>query len=284
MKSTLECVPCFVGHALEVAKIATDCPERQETILRQALRFVADMNMNDVPPAMAKRIHQMVNAITGVDDPYVAIKDESTAHAKELFPEVKKRIAAADDAFEATVRAVIAGNIIDFGANRDYDLSTVRHTISAAFDDPLDLDALATLKRKMEEANSILYVLDNCGEAVFDALLIEMFKDKITAAVRGEPILNDVTLRESAMSGIDDLVKVISNGDKAPGTIVENTSEEFQQAFNSADLIIAKGQGNFETLSETTRPIAFLLKVKCPVVADRANEPVGSLVIKLKNL
>ena len=284
MKSTLDCLPCFVGHALEVARIATPDAAAQEEILRRTLACAAGMDMSLAPPAMARNIHAAVRAITGVDDPYLEIKDRSTAFALELLPRLLEAVDAHADRFEALVRLAIAGNIIDFGAQRDFDLEGARDVVLKAMEAPVDLDALRQLRREMDKAESVLYLLDNCGEAVFDKLLIELHRGKVVAAVRGGPILNDVTRREAALSGISALVEVVDTGDRAPGVLLEHCSPEFQRRFARAGLVVAKGQGNYETLSGTGKPIFFLLKVKCPVVARHTGMPLGSHLILPRNL
>ena len=206
--------------------------------------------------------------------------------------------------FEKRLRLAIAGNILDFSIYADLDIAAAMETMAEAFKKPicgghgvpalpggaaggLQLaatetdaincvppgDVLAELKRRMDEAKSILWIFDNCGEAVFDRLLMEPYRDKITLAVRGKPAFNDMTRAELEPSGLlpSDLYKcggkIVSNDDGVPGVVDETCGEEFRAAFSSADLIIAKGQANFETMSERTdKPIAFLFLAKCPVV------------------
>ena len=133
----------------------------------------------------------------------------------------------------------------------------------------------------MREAKDILYLGDNAGEIVFDRLFIEqMPHEKVTYVVRGEPIINDVTIEDAREVDMFDLVDVIDNGSDAPGTILETCSHEFQQRFASSDLVIAKGQGNYETLSDVNKRIFFLLQVKCPVIAKDIGFEVGSFIVK----
>ena len=193
--------------------------------------------------------------------------------------------------FEKRLRLAIAGNILDFSIYADLDIAAAMETMATAFTKPIygslggsqlaatetdaincvpPGDVLAELKRRMDEAKSILWIFDNCGEAVFDRLLIEPYRDKITLAVRGKPAFNDMTRAELEPSGLSHFIKcdsLVSNDDGVPGVVDETCGEEFRAAFSSADLIIAKGQANFETMSERTdKPIAFLFLAKCPVV------------------
>ena len=130
-------------------------------------------------------------------------------------------------------------------------------------------------------ADNILYLADNAGEIVFDRLLIELLPlEKITVAVRGFPTINDATMHDAETAGITKLVRVIDNGSDVPGTILDKCSEAFRYSFDRADLVISKGQGNYETLSEVDKDIFFLLKVKCPIIAKKISCPVGSLVLR----
>jgi uncharacterized protein with ATP-grasp and redox domains len=286
MNSSLDCIPCFIEHTLHVAKMVTDNEHEQFDIVRQAMGEVSKMELEQSPPEMARTIHGIIRQVTGVEDAYSDIKDQSTDFALKLLPFLREDLEMAKDRFEAIVRIAIAGNIIDFGADRNFKLETAHHRIAEAFTAPVDQDAIRKLKQLMESSENILYLMDNCGEAVFDRLLIELYPEKITIAVRGYPILNDITPREVESSGLNNLAKrIINTGDATPGVSLRYASDEFLEAFNQADLIISKGQGNFESLSETDRPIAFLLRAKCKVISRLLDDvELGSLQVILKNL
>ena len=182
------------------------------------------------------------------------------------------------------MRLAIGGNIIDYGVNPEFNLLEAEAGIREVFDLPFDREACADLKRRMDQAKSIFYMLDNCGEAVVDRLLMEPYADKLTIGVRGLPVLNDVTRREAKLSGID-FAPIIDTGDCAPGVSLRHSSPEILDALSRADLVISKGQGNFESLDEEfTCPVYFLLRVKCKVVAERLNRPLGSIQIIGRNL
>ena len=189
-------------------------------------------------------------------------------------------MAGSIDPFETAARLAIAGNIIDFGVNSTVDESEVERTIACSLTDPLDTAALAELKEAVGQAKSILYLGDNAGEIVFDRLLVEQMPlEKITFAVRGGPILNDALMADAEAAGLTDLVEVIDNGTDAPGTILEACSQAFRRRFDKADLIIAKGQGNYETLSDCPANIFFLLRPKCAVLARHLNCELGRLIL-----
>ncbi len=284
MKTTTDCIPCFISHSLNVAKMTSSNPEHHREILRKTLSLATDLDFNEAPPAMAKKIHALIRQITGIEDSYVRIKDESTAFALEMLPFLRHEVEKSEHPFETAVRLVIAGNIIDFGTDHDFKLDSVHQIIADSLKQHIDLESIGLLERKIASAGKILYIADNCGEIVFDRLLIEPNRKKITLAVRGKPILNDATRREAILSGLDKIVDIIDTGDAVPGVIIENCSSEFQRHFAEADLILSKGQGNFETMMETDRPIFFLFKAKCQVIANLLNTELGSLHVIGKNI
>ncbi len=280
MKTILECVPCFIHHAVEIAELVTKDAAVQERVVREALKMAMSMRLDVPPPALARQLHAIAREVTGVDDPYYEAKQWSTRFALDILPQVRRKVETAPDPFEAAVKMAIAGNLIDFGATRKFSLDGVEERLDHAFAAHLAPPAVAGLRKAMNEARRILYLLDNCGEIVFDRLLIEFHRDKITAAVRGGPILNDATLTDAHESGITDLVPVVSTGDRTPGILFETCSEEFLKLYGACDLVISKGQGNYETLDEQTgKPIFFLLKVKCPVVARALDVELGTPLI-----
>jgi uncharacterized protein with ATP-grasp and redox domains len=146
------------------------------------------------------------------------------------------------------------------------------------------MQVLDELKTAIDHAEDILYLGDNAGEIVLDRLLIERLPcDKITFVVKGAPILNDALLEDARAVGLADIVRVIDNGSDAPGTILDDCSEEFCRRFEDVDLVISKGQGNFETLSDVERDVFFMLQPKCNVLAEHLGREMGSLVLLHKH-
>lgn len=288
MISSLECILCYGKGALFLTERFALSPEKKDSLIRAMLREIADSDFNDPPPVNARRVHEVIESFTGEKDPFQQEKERSTVYAKQLLEELKKDPSFfAEDPFTAYVRLAIAGNIIDYGVNSTLDLNTAKEQIRKTFEEELDMEAVEKLRCAMEKAENILYITDNCGEAVFDTLLMENYKDKITCAVRGRPTLNDVTMLEAVPSGLDKVCrKLIDTGDNTPGIDLRRSSQEFLEAYSQADLIIAKGQGNYETLcEEKVQSIFFLLRAKCPVVVKRlGNVELGSCCIRYVNL
>ena len=281
MKTFLDCVPCFLKQALGAARMASDDPEAHARVLRTVAGAVSQMDMDATPPSMGQVIHRVVREATGVDDPYREVKDRFNALALSMYGRLKRMVAESDDPFGTAVRLAVAGNIIDFGARSDIDEESLELSISDSLAWPLEDGTLDELRRAVDSADDILYVGDNAGEIVFDRVLIEeMRADRVTFAVRGAPIINDVTMRDAVEVGLTDIVAVVDNGSDAPGTILGDCSQEFRERFLRADLIIAKGQGNYETLSQAPGRIFFILKAKCPVIARDIGCEMGAVVVQ----
>jgi hypothetical protein len=265
---------------LDSVRMITDDEAMHERVLRELLGVWQRMDMRASPPAMAQRIHRFLRQLTGVPDPYLDVKNRYNEFALGLYPELRERVESSPDPFETAVRLSIAGNIIDFGVNSNVEQGMVHETILRSLREPLDRDALERLKEAVAQAKDILFLGDNTGEIVLDRLLVErMPRERLTYVVRGAPILNDALMADAQVAGLTDLVEVIDNGSDAPGTILETCSDAFRERFERADLIIAKGQGNFESMGETRKNVFFLLKPKCAVLARHLNCQLGRLLI-----
>ncbi len=280
MKTFFDCIACFVRQSLEAVRITTPDEAVHEQLLREVLRVLGEMDMRQSPPAMAKRIHRLIREMTGQADPYRADKERFNRLALDVYPELKARVGRSANPLETAVRLAIAGNVIDLGVNHHLTDEQVHEAIDHALDAPFETD-MAAFGEAASSAGNILYLADNAGEIVFDRLLIEQLPvEKVTVAVKGSPIINDATMEDAEATGLTELVKVVDNGSDAPGTILDDCSEAFRRRFNEADLVIAKGQGNYETLSEAGKDIFFILKAKCPVIARDLGCSVGSLVLR----
>ena len=274
MKTYLDCIPCFFKQALLAARSATDDERAIKRILDRVGLLVPDIPLTATPPETARLLYRIVREETGVFDPLKRIKEESTRKALALYPSLKAEIEEAEDPLQQAVRIAIAGNVIDFGANPDLDLdSAVRAVLLRNF----GIHHHKAFKEKLDQAETVLYLADNAGETVFDRLLIETMGRPVTYVVREKPIINDATKEDALAAGLQEWAEVISSGCDAPGTILPQCSEEFRERFHSADLIISKGQGNFETLSEEKGPLFFLFMAKCPIIATHAGVEMGTL-------
>jgi uncharacterized protein with ATP-grasp and redox domains len=282
MQTTLDCVPCFVRQTLDALRFISDDTELHRQILSEVLTEAASLDFSQSPPAFAQQIHRHLRKISGNRDPYLEVKTLFNRIAEDLAVRVKIRINSANNPFEAAVKVAIAGNVIDFGINGNIAKEDVQKEVFQILSSPLQGNS-KQLWEALQNAERILYLADNAGEIIFDRLLIERMPfDRTVLAVRGKPILNDATREDAKYAGLDKLVKVIDNGSDAPGTILSDCSSEFREHYENADLIISKGQGNYETLSNRPENIFFLMKVKCPVIALHTELPVGTHLL-LKN-
>jgi uncharacterized protein with ATP-grasp and redox domains len=279
MKVYNNCIPCFARQGAEAAMAyAPDNPELQQEVLRTVLRITAEADYEKSPPEIAAEYFRAIVKLTGVADPHAEAKRTSNEEVMKLLPQLRSEIAASSRPLETAVRMAIAGNIIDFGTPHGQKDNSLLEVIEHAAEAEMCMDAFAVFEQRAKDAKLILYLGDNCGEAVLDRLLIEQLPTKkVIFVVRGRPILNDITPAEVPQVEIDRVCRVIDNGHDAPGTIRAQCSQEFCELFKTADMVISKGQGNFETLQDCGREIFFLMKVKCSVVAEETDLPLGSI-------
>ena len=280
MRTYLDCVPCFLRQALDASRRVSSEASVHERVLRTTLQLTLEMPFDRPPPWMGQQIHRVLREATGDPDPYRQAKEFSNALALSLYPELKERVRASADPFATAVLLAIAGNVIDLARQSQISEDDVRRSIKRAMEGPADGAVMDEFRQAIREAHDILYLADNAGEVVFDRLLIEeMPADRVTLVVRGHPVINDATRADAEAAGLTSLVSVTDNGSDAPGTILETCSGDFRTRFERSDLVIAKGQGNYETLSKDSRDIFFLLKVKCPVVGRHVGCDVGQSLL-----
>ncbi len=274
----MECIPCIVNSFVRLLKTDILPEEKKETGMRNLLNFLAEADYGQSPPALAKEMHQMIRRVLKNPDPYRDIKERSNGEMLELYPELTKMVEEADDSIDMALRLAVAGNVIDFGSQHQFN---VIDTINRAVQATLAIDDSTQLKKDLSAANSVLYIGDNCGEIVLDKLLIETLgHQNISFVVRGGPIINDATKKEALAIGMDHFAKVITTGDDAPGALLESASHEFRQIFKKADVVISKGQGNLEGLMGRDQNIYFLLVVKCDLVAKHLGVRTGDFVVR----
>jgi uncharacterized protein with ATP-grasp and redox domains len=245
--------------------MATSDEKQIKEILDRVAALIKDFRVDQTPPEMGEVIYRTVKEVTGNKDPYRELKKENIREALSLYPQLKKTIDESGDKLVTAIRLSIAGNVIDLGINREFDLA---RDIRKILDQEFAVSHIREFREKLKGAGSVLYIGDNAGESVFDRILIEELGKPVTYVVRDVPVINDVTMEDAVASGLDRVAELISSGTTAPGTILNYCSAEFIDRFNRAELIISKGQGNYEGLSASDRPVFFLLKAKCSIIAD----------------
>lgn len=283
MKIALECFSCFLKQAVEAAEMSTESETMRREILREVLKESLKISFDRTPVHMGMIIHRIVREKTKNPDPYANLKKKYNARALELYPYMKELVGYSKEKLVTAVKLAIAGNILDFGIGGYAKDFGVKEIIDEVLEQPFAVDNYQNFRKALSKADSILYLADNTGEIVFDRVLIEEipdYKKRITLVVKESPIINDATLEDAEAVGLADQVRVISSGLEAPGTIIDHCSEDFLDALHSADMIISKGQGNYEGLSDLSLPIFFLLKAKCKVIARNLGVKVGDLILK----
>lgn len=283
MRVQLGCYECVTKRALRLAELMTEEPERRRGFVDTMLKTFLGMRPHCSTPEISGEFNRIFAEHTGIYDFFKEQKRLSTRLGLELLPSLQNMVEKSGNPFETALLFAISGNVIDYGMNPDFTLDAVEDRIRGVVSEPFDREAACRLEAEMNRAEHIIYVLDNCGEAVIDRLLIERFPGKITVAVRGNPIFNDATRQDAIDSGIG--APIIESGSALPGVSRNCCSPEFLAELDRADLIIAKGQGNFESIEECNfGPAFFLMRVKCAVVSEKIGAPLNSIQIIGHNL
>lgn len=279
MKVHLDCFPCFLRQSIIALRLGTKDDALQERILKRILEDIEKADTSKSPAHATTFIHRKIRQLLG-KDPFKDIKSEYNQLALRLYPVLKKAVEASPDPLWTASRLAIAGNVIDFGIFTSVD---IEGTIDKALNHSIILDDYPAFRDAIANTDEILYLIDNSGEIVFDRILIETLtalSKKVKAVVKGSPIINDSTMEDAEEVGLTDTCEVIDNGSDAVGTILEWTSPSFQVAFDKAQLIISKGQGNFETLVDSKKKIFFLFQSKCDVVSKELGLSKDSMLLK----
>jgi len=278
MKISFDCLPCSLRQVLEASRLATDDVAVQDEIIKEALGLLAGYQNYSYAPTLARSMQLIVKKHTGVEDPYAAIKKRDIEAAQTIYPMLKQFLQEKENSLYWALKIAVTGNVIDAGAYGDVDIKAcVRQELIKEFF-ICDLDVFT---EKLPTAKTLLILGDNAGETVFDRILAEYLQPlKIIYAVRSKPILNDATVRDAYASGLDKYTEIMATGCDLPGVVLESCGPEFGDIFSHADIVLSKGQGNWETLENYGRDVFFLLKAKCPVIAKKLNVGLGEYVLK----
>lgn len=277
MKTFLDCLPCMMSQALRAGRMATNDEKIIKKLLDRVGAMMKDIPLENTPPETGDVIYKKVREITGVTDPYKKIKEANIQEALSLYPELKEIIRKSDNKLLTAIRIAVAGNVIDFGVGKDFNIA---EDIKKALQQDFGIFHFNEFVKHLEKVNSILYLGDNAGESVFDKILIEELNKYVIYVVRDIPVINDVTYEDAIASGIDEVAEIISSGSSAPAIIPELCNDDFLEKFNAADMVISKGQGNYEGLSNVERSVFFLLKAKCHVIANDLNVKENDIILK----
>lgn len=282
MLAKKECVLCIMNQILRTASHLNIEPEKEDLIFRKCLEKSARIDRHGMTaPEFAEEIYGILTSIAGVKDPYRELRKKQNDLVMDRIDFFRGEIEKASDPLLKAGLYSLLGNIIDYGAatifNIDGLFSPFRK-IETAFND------YEKLKSRLMVASNLLIIGDNAGEAVFDRLFMEQIKKvnprvDISYGIRSGPAINDVLKEDAIYVGIPQVARVVETGSTCAGTVVGKLDPGFRAIYDSADVVISKGQGNFETLEEEEqRDIFFILKVKCEPLARHLNLETGALL------
>jgi len=270
MRLYLDCIPCYLRQVLEAMDMFTGDRSLKEKILKEVLEAAATFDAEEIGLMTNAKIHRILKKYAPSGDPYKNAKKKMNLICMEMADEMSFMIDSAKDPFETALRIAIGGNIIDFGQGNDFKAQKIKDTIKHALAQELDGAMIIKLKENISKAKKILYIGDNTGEIVFDKIFIEKFfpAERTIFVVRGGPAMNDAIIEDAQMVGMTGIVRVIDTGLDMAGALLPHCSEGFLKEYEDADLIISKGMGNYEALSDEDKNIFYLLKVKCSVIEN----------------
>ncbi|SKC81090.1 damage-control phosphatase ARMT1 family protein [Maledivibacter halophilus] len=280
MEIQLDCIPCFLRQVLEASRMNTKDEEIQKEILLESINIIAEIDKYKSAPEVGRDLHRLVKKYTKVEDPYKELKEKSIETAERIYPDMKHFLYKQKERLYWALKISSVGNIMDAAIYGD---KSIKENFLEEFDKEFKICEIEKFQKCLKNAKTLLIIGDNAGETVFDRVLIEeLLQLDVIYAVRSKPIINDTTTKEAYDSQLQYSAKIISTGCDAPGVILDECSEEFKEIYDTADVIISKGQGNYETLSDESRGIFFLLKAKCPVIAKDIGVMVNDYVLMQK--
>lgn len=291
MKVTLHCAHCLLERAVNQVKLATDDPDMQMDVIAVMLKFLGEnFDEESVPSHIGTDRDLLVQKMTG-KDPYEELKQLSNTMALSIMPELTALVEEVDDPAERFRRATLitaAANAIEFDVSgRDFDLDELRGILSRIESD-LVVDQVDEFREFCSNVGEVIYLMDNAGEIVLDMILIKEIKrlgPRVVAVVKGGPVLNDATMIDAEDVGLNECADiVIDTGAAAIGVNPERVSDEFMELFSNAELIVAKGMGNYESLTELEPncPVVHIFRTKCSPVAQHVGVPMDKNVVLIR--
>lgn len=271
-----ECIVCRMRQALDVCNFVGADELTKQSILKRVMEILIEGIEDDSPDGVGFLIQTELKRLTNHDDPYKKVKAESIQKALELYPALLQLVKNSYQPLKTAVELCLAGNVIDFGPSNNYDIELAVRQVMEAEKNFFDFEEFT---QELYNARTVLVLGDNAGETVFDRLLMEHVDKHLYYAVKGEAVLNDAIFEDAVASGIDQVAEIINNGSPMSGTFLPRCSPQFKELFYSADMVISKGQANFETLIDEKRRIFFLFKVKCVLLCMKHNLPLNEYVL-----
>lgn len=278
------CVACIINQSVRVADAIGASSSLSNELTSTVTQMSKEFSFDDNPPEIASYVYEKMAEIARKEDLYDEVKELSTKKARSFLPLLQDKLSSSDNKLLTATKIAVAGNVIDLAAAVKFDLEEELQKIFHTEFAHNDFDMLS---QKLARAKSVLLIGDNVGEHIFDYVFIETLKElfphvKYSYMVRGNPIINDVTIKEAKEAGFDELCELVDSGVNTPGFAYNRANSYSKELFDTVDLVISKGMGNYECLSPSHRSnICFLLKVKCDVVASSLKKEVGDIVCKM---
>lgn len=284
MKIDEACIECIINQSVRVADAIHASASLSNKLTSTVREMSKSFSPDETPPEVASDVYEKMAQLANKTDLYDEVKELSTKKALSFVPFLKEKLQNSKDKFLVATKMAVAGNVIDLAAAVMFDL---KEELDKIFDTHFAHNDIDLLKEKLQNAKKVLIIGDNVGEHIFDYLFIEALKElypdiKFSYMVRGNPIINDVTIKEAKEAGFDKICELVDSGVNTPGFVYNRANSYSKELFDTADLIISKGMGNYECMSSSHRKeICFLLKIKCDVVASSLNKEVGDIICKI---
>lgn len=282
MNSTVTCVQCYLLQAINCMH-AIDIPEDEQLACVYALMDeVKNFNTQDSPAKNSSLALLDIYRRIGNCDPFAKAKADSNQLALSLYPALEEEIHKAQDPLYTAFRIAVAGNVIDLGIQKSFD---IHQALAQALQEGFAIDHYQAFCRRMDESDEVVILADNAGEIVFDKILVQQLRQKgkqVVYIVKSSPILNDATRKDAEDVGMDKLARIVESGSPFMGTHLDDVSPACAAIVKQAKLILSKGQANFESLEQESclwGNIFFLLKIKCAQVGAAAGAPFGKMVL-----
>lgn len=285
MRLSIECLPCLINQAVRLAKAKIDNEEIRRSLMQRVISELANLDANSSSPYAAHKIQDVIKQYLNHPDPYQEEKHYYNTEMLKLENDFLDLIKAADDQISTALKLSAAGNIIDFGPGHELSRERVLAVIDETMQRAFEYETLEALQSRLSRCESLLYLGDNCGEIVLDKMFVRTIKEhypriKVQFATRGKPILNDVTEEDAYLVGMDAYAEIVNNGTDIPGTELKYCSPQFLEIFNHSQVIIAKGQGNFESLHGCGREnLYYIFMCKCNLFMEKHNAQQNDIVL-----
>lgn len=291
MKVHLDCIQCNLRQALEAARLAAADFDVQKKVVLKSLEVLSQYDSYRTSPEMGRAVHELVKEYTGNEDPYKKVKKDAIKTAHDVHPALKRFVEAQGDALRSALEVSAVGNLLDAGVYGDMRTVDLEAMLKEELAKGLGLGDIEALRNELQNARTVVIIGDNAGETVLDRILISEIKNvgregvSVFYGVRSAPMINDATVEDAVASGLDQDATIVSTGSTVAGLLLDEATPEFLKLYHEADVVISKGQGNYETLSDSTgRTVYFLLKAKCQAVAADIGVSVGECVLARKRI